>query len=90
MSDPIKDATRSTARQLANEHRAEAEHADCAEQIQGRDRGGSIADRLLRKYSGGVDPIAKTKCGSEAGSGGETPRIAQQILIPSQNAKDRS
>ena len=68
--------------QFPDEHRAQAQHADRAQQGHGRDRGRPVADRPLREQAGRQGPVHEAKHRRCAGGGHQAARTAQQVPVP--------
>ena len=68
--------------QLADQHRAQAEHPDRAEQRHGRHGGRAVPDGLLAEQPGGQRPVGEAEHRRHAGGGDQAARVPQQVLMP--------
>ena len=69
-------------RQFADQHRAEAQHADGAEQLHLVDGRVSPADRVRVEHPRSDDREHEAEDRGEAGGRGEAAGVSQQILVP--------
>jgi len=67
--------------ELADQHRAQAEHADRADQRHRRDGRRAVADRGRLEILGRDDPVDDTEQGGKAGCRDQTARVTQQVVV---------